>query len=140
MSTFFNFHTAIALNKVEILDKLQDVITLHTLTVEDECLIFPNYTESSGGVYDERNLIRFIDVIYINDIPDYINIVIRSGHLHILSIHEPKRAYLNLHKELFYKSKLTLKEATDVVHNVWVQMDEALAKKQIERNDPLLIL
>ncbi len=138
MSTFFNFHTAIALNRAEILEKLHDLVVLHTLTVEDESLMFPDYIESLGGVNDERNLIRFIDVIYINDIPDYINIVMRSGHLHILSIHEPKRTCLSLHKDLFYKSKLTLKEATDLVHNVWVQMDEAWAKKQMRRNNPLL--
>ncbi len=128
MPPFFNFHTALAVDKADIYEKLHNLIALHSITIEEERLIFPIDNELDETETDKRNIIHFADVLYIDDHTDFIDIVVRSGHLHILSIHEPKRAYLSLYKELFYKSKLTLREATDVVHDVWVQMNEAHTK------------
>lgn len=128
MPPIFNFHTALAVNKTDIYEKLHNLIPLHSISIEKEGLIFPIDNGLSETITNERNIIRFADILYIDNNTDFIDIVVRSGHLHILSIHEPKRAYLSLYKELFYKSKLTLKEATNIVHDVWMQMDEAYAK------------
>lgn len=124
-NTYPDFRHTPAFSREDVCGQLQALMPLHGITLNDDCLTFP----SSDGT-NERNRIRFDEVIYIASRPGFVDVVVRSGHLHILSANEPEQAYIDLHKEQFLKSGISLQEAVDTVHEVWQRMNEAFVPKR----------
>jgi hypothetical protein len=110
-----------------VLEKLMPVMEFHPVTMADDVLFFQGQTVS-------RNRIVFEQVVYIIANSDYVDVVVRDGHVYILSVKYPTHIYLQFHNDINTKTEFEnqLKELTDIAHDTLTGLDEAHARKKKE--------
>jgi hypothetical protein len=126
ISTFY-LQGLSSISREIILEKLVPVMELHPVTMDDDVLFFQGQTVS-------RNRIVFEQVVYIVANSDYVDVVVRDGHVYILSVKCLTRAYLQFHNDIDTESEFEnqLKELIGIAHDTLTGLDEAHARKKKE--------
>lgn len=91
-----------AVDKFTVCNKIQPILVLHRISVKESLFIFPDYEsvyEALDGkkeLVSTRDCVRFDDIVHLDESEAYVEIVTRTGFVHLLSKEKPERAYFDM--------------------------------------------
>lgn len=101
-----------AVDKFTVCDKIRPILVLHRISVKESLLIFPDYEcvyealEGKRELVSTRDCIRFDDIVHLDESEIYVELVTRSGFVHLLSKEKPERAYFDMFSITHSKPRL----------------------------------
>ena len=99
-------------NKFTVCDKISPILVLHRISIKESLFIFPDYEyvyEAMKGkkeLVSTRDCIRFEDIVHLDETEVYVEIVTRTGFVHLLSKEKPERTYFNMFSVTHNKPRL----------------------------------
>lgn len=97
-------------NSFHVCEKIRPIVKLHGISIKENEFIFPEYEEiyeiikGSKKITSKQDCISFKDIVHLDESEIYVEIVVRSGFVYLLSKTKPERVYFNLFSITYNKN------------------------------------